>query len=53
MNMTYAKKYFIEITALDKISTDKVYLALSKNFEKSFIKLFEIADEYTFKDVKI
>lgn len=52
MEMTYTKKYFIEITTLEKINTDKVYLALSRNFDNSFIKLFEIADEYTFRDVK-
>lgn len=50
--MVHTKRYFIEITTLDKIETDKVYLSLSRNFKESFIKIFEINDEYTFRDVR-
>jgi len=37
--MTYHKIYFVKITSLDKISNDKVFLSLSKNFKNSSIKL--------------
>lgn len=37
--MVYVKTYFVKITSLDKISNDKVYLSLYKNFKNSSIKL--------------
>jgi len=38
--MPYTKKYFIEITSLEKISDNKVFLALKKNFDKTYVKLY-------------
>lgn len=39
--MPYTKKYFIEITSLDKISDEKIFMALKKNFDKTYIKLYK------------
>lgn len=50
--MVYTKKLFFEITTLEPIETSKVYLVLSKNFQQSFIKIFEINDEPKFRSVK-
>jgi hypothetical protein len=50
--MVSTKRLFIEITTLEPIEVDRVYLSLSKNFEKSFIEIFEVKDSYTYKDVR-
>lgn len=38
--MPYTKKYFIEITSLNKISDEKLFLAIKKNFDKTYVKLY-------------
>ena len=50
--MVYTKRLFIEITTIEQIEVDKVYLALTRNIPKSFIKIFDIKEEFTFRDVK-
>ena len=50
--MVYTKRYFIEITTLEPISTNRVYLSLSKNFVESFIKIFGVEDDFTYRDFK-
>ena len=37
--MPYTKRCYVEITTLEKIDNDHFYSVLSKNYEKSFIKL--------------
>jgi hypothetical protein len=50
--MVSTKRLFIEITTLEPIDTGKVYQSLSKNFEKSFIEIFEVKESYTYKDIR-
>lgn len=50
--MVYLKRYFIEITTLEPITTDKVYLSLSENFKQSFIEIFAVEDSFTYRSVK-
>ena len=50
--MVYTKRYFIEITTLETVSTEKVFLSLSKNITQSCIKIFEVYDDFSYGDVK-
>jgi hypothetical protein len=50
--MVYTKKLFVEITTLDPISTDIIYLSLSKNIKNSFIQIFVASEINAIKDVK-
>ena len=38
--MPYTKKFFIEITSLNKISDEVIFLSLSKNIKDSYVKLY-------------
>ena len=48
--MVHTKKLFIEITTIDKISNDLIFLALKKNIQNSYIKIFS-AEQILLKDV--
>jgi len=50
--MVYTKRYFIEITTLNQMSDDLVYLSLDKNIKDSFITIYKIESEYTYRGVK-
>jgi hypothetical protein len=49
--MVYTKKMFIEITTLEPIKIEKIYLSLSRNIPQSHISIYE-ATECLVKDVK-
>jgi len=49
--MVYTKKYFIEITTLEPVSNDRIFLSLKRNIKNSYIKLYS-AENVLVKDVK-
>ena len=49
--MVYTKMFFIEITTLEQISNDRVFLSIKRNIPDSFVKLFS-AENILIKDVK-
>lgn len=49
--MVYTKKLYLEITSIDRVTDDKIYLSLKKNIPDSFIKMY-IVKQMTRADVK-
>jgi len=39
--MPYNKKFFVDITSLEPISDEVIYLSLSKNIKDSYVKLYK------------
>jgi len=39
--MPYTKRFFMEITSLEPISDNVIYLSLSKNIKNSYVKLYK------------
>lgn len=39
--MPYTKRFFAEITSLHPIKDETVFMALSKNIEDSYVKLYK------------
>lgn len=39
--MPYTKKFFVEITSLEPISDDVIFLSLSKNIKHGYVKLYK------------
>lgn len=39
--MPYTKRFFVEVTSLEPISDEVVFLSLSKNIKASYVKLYK------------
>jgi hypothetical protein len=50
--MVYTYRYFIEITTLNPMKSDLVFLSLERNIQKSFIKMYKIDEEISYRGVK-
>ena len=50
--MPYTEKYYIEITTLDKMKRDRVFLILKKNIPQSFIKMYKVKAKPELSDIE-